>query len=101
MITHFRASCFMTAILENDTRKSSRLLPFYLCSVSLYLSTVLLGFDYSFRTEPVSSTVRNVTRPGICYDIPAHLVIEVLISEAGMRYGEPQMEISGLKIRCL
>jgi len=50
-------------------------------------------------TEPVSSTVRNVTRPGICYDIPAHLVIEVLISEAGMRYGEPQMEISGLKIR--
>lgn len=58
----------------------------------------MIFFFRFYRVEPVT-IARNVTRAGICYDIPSHVVIEVLISEAGMFYGEPQMEISGLKIR--
>ncbi|XP_065054238.1 uncharacterized protein LOC135683037 [Rhopilema esculentum] len=51
------------------------------------------------RIEPLISQSPNKSRTGICSDIPSHLVIQILFSEAGMSYGEPQFEISGFKIR--
>ncbi len=51
-----------------------------------------------FRVPIVEKSV-NLTRNGICHNVPSHLLIDVLISEAGMAYGQSQMEISGIRIR--